>query len=78
MLLSLVYSSFSLNNLAFSSETLALTTKSLFLQHFSVNRFANHGFKSFEMLYRATQCDDNNLLNSFTDAFQTALGKMVG
>uniref|UniRef100_A0A8C0BA79 Sushi, von Willebrand factor type A, EGF and pentraxin domain-containing protein 1 n=1 Tax=Buteo japonicus TaxID=224669 RepID=A0A8C0BA79_9AVES len=43
----------------------------------SLNRFANHGFKSFEMLYRATQCDDNNLLNSFTDAFQTALGKMV-
>ncbi|XP_009870346.1 PREDICTED: sushi, von Willebrand factor type A, EGF and pentraxin domain-containing protein 1-like, partial [Apaloderma vittatum] len=42
----------------------------------SLNRFANHGFKSFEMLYKATQCDDNNLLNSFTDAFQSALGKM--
>ncbi|NXV57103.1 SVEP1 protein, partial [Molothrus ater] len=43
----------------------------------SLNRFANHGFKSFEMLYKATRCDDNNLLNSFTDAFQSALGKMV-
>uniref|UniRef100_A0A8C3EX58 Sushi, von Willebrand factor type A, EGF and pentraxin domain-containing protein 1 n=1 Tax=Corvus moneduloides TaxID=1196302 RepID=A0A8C3EX58_CORMO len=43
----------------------------------SLNRFANHGFKSFEMLYKATRCDDNNLLNSFTDAFQIALGKMV-
>uniref|UniRef100_A0A8C8AQF1 Sushi, von Willebrand factor type A, EGF and pentraxin domain-containing protein 1 n=1 Tax=Otus sunia TaxID=257818 RepID=A0A8C8AQF1_9STRI len=43
----------------------------------SLNRFANHGFKSFEMLYKATQCDDSNLLNSFTDAFQSALGKMV-
>ncbi|KAF2979409.1 hypothetical protein EK904_006478 [Melospiza melodia maxima] len=42
-----------------------------------VNRFANHGFKSFEMLYKATRCDDNNLLNSFTEAFQSALGKMV-
>ncbi|PKU44337.1 von willebrand factor type egf and pentraxin domain-containing protein 1 [Limosa lapponica baueri] len=42
-----------------------------------VNRFANHGFKSFEMLYKATRCDDNSLLNSFTDAFQSALGKMV-
>ncbi|XP_010084896.1 PREDICTED: sushi, von Willebrand factor type A, EGF and pentraxin domain-containing protein 1-like, partial [Pterocles gutturalis] len=43
----------------------------------SLNRFANHGFKSFEMLYKATRCDDSNLLNSFTDAFQSALGKMV-
>ncbi|KAJ7417533.1 hypothetical protein WISP_63915 [Willisornis vidua] len=43
----------------------------------SLNRFANHGFKSFEMLYKATRCDENNLLNSFTDAFQSALGKMV-
>ncbi|KAK2514926.1 Svep1 [Columba guinea] len=43
----------------------------------SLNRFANHGFKSFEMLYKATRCDNNNLLNSFTDAFQSALGKMV-
>ncbi|XP_010148823.1 PREDICTED: sushi, von Willebrand factor type A, EGF and pentraxin domain-containing protein 1-like, partial [Eurypyga helias] len=43
----------------------------------SINRFANHGFKSFEMLYKATRCDDNSLLNTFTDAFQSALGKMV-
>ncbi|XP_019410274.1 PREDICTED: sushi, von Willebrand factor type A, EGF and pentraxin domain-containing protein 1, partial [Crocodylus porosus] len=43
----------------------------------SLNRFANHGFKSFEMLYKATRCDDNNLLDSFAEAFQSALGKMV-
>uniref|UniRef100_A0A8D0GC18 Sushi, von Willebrand factor type A, EGF and pentraxin domain containing 1 n=1 Tax=Sphenodon punctatus TaxID=8508 RepID=A0A8D0GC18_SPHPU len=43
----------------------------------SLNRFANHGFKSFEMLYKATRCDDNNLLKNFADAFQSALGKMV-
>ncbi|OXB54309.1 hypothetical protein ASZ78_008305 [Callipepla squamata] len=43
----------------------------------SLNRFANHGFKSFEMLYKATRCDDNSLLNGFSDAFQSALGKMV-
>ncbi|XP_067409310.1 sushi, von Willebrand factor type A, EGF and pentraxin domain-containing protein 1 isoform X1 [Emydura macquarii macquarii] len=43
----------------------------------SLNRFANHGFKSFEMLYKATRCDDNNLLKSFAEAFQSALGKMV-
>ncbi|XP_060618494.2 sushi, von Willebrand factor type A, EGF and pentraxin domain-containing protein 1 isoform X2 [Anolis sagrei] len=43
----------------------------------SLNRLANHGFKSFEMLYKATRCDDNNLLKNFVDAFQSALGKMV-
>ncbi|XP_069622657.1 sushi, von Willebrand factor type A, EGF and pentraxin domain-containing protein 1 [Ranitomeya imitator] len=43
----------------------------------SMKRFANHGFKSFEMLYKATRCDDTNLLKNFADAFQTSLGKMV-
>lgn len=43
----------------------------------SVKRFANHGFKSFEMLYKATRCDDSSLLKNFADAFQTSLGKMV-
>ncbi|KAM4808468.1 sushi, von Willebrand factor type A, EGF and pentraxin domain-containing protein 1 [Rhinophrynus dorsalis] len=43
----------------------------------SLKRFANHGFKSFEMLYKATRCDDSNLLKNFADAFQSSLGKMV-
>nr|XP_056705184.1 sushi, von Willebrand factor type A, EGF and pentraxin domain-containing protein 1 [Euleptes europaea] len=43
----------------------------------SLNRLANHGFKSFEMLYKATRCDDSDLLKNFVDAFQSALGKMV-
>ncbi|XP_061487863.1 sushi, von Willebrand factor type A, EGF and pentraxin domain-containing protein 1 isoform X2 [Rhineura floridana] len=43
----------------------------------SLNRLANHGFKSFEMLYKATRCDDSNLLKNFVEAFQSALGKMV-
>ncbi|OCU00923.1 sushi, von Willebrand factor type A, EGF and pentraxin domain-containing protein 1 isoform X1 [Xenopus laevis] len=43
----------------------------------SLNRFANHGFKSFETLYKATRCDDSSLLKNFADAFQSSLGKMV-
>ncbi|XP_029470754.1 sushi, von Willebrand factor type A, EGF and pentraxin domain-containing protein 1 [Rhinatrema bivittatum] len=43
----------------------------------SLNRLANHGYKSFEMLYKATRCDDTNFLKSFADAFQNTLGKMV-
>ncbi|XP_053558647.1 sushi, von Willebrand factor type A, EGF and pentraxin domain-containing protein 1 [Bombina bombina] len=43
----------------------------------SLKRFANHGFKSFEMLYKASKCDDSNLLKDFADAFQSSLGKMV-
>ncbi|MEE6459030.1 hypothetical protein FKM82_000515 [Ascaphus truei] len=43
----------------------------------SLRRFANHGFRSFEMLYKATRCDENNLLKNFADAFQSSLGKMV-
>ncbi|XP_028910838.1 sushi, von Willebrand factor type A, EGF and pentraxin domain-containing protein 1 isoform X8 [Ornithorhynchus anatinus] len=43
----------------------------------ALNRFANHGFKSFEMLYKATRCDDRDLLENFSEAFESALGKMV-
>ncbi|KAJ1059271.1 hypothetical protein K5549_008072 [Capra hircus] len=42
-----------------------------------VKRFANHGYKSFEMLYKATRCDDTDLLKKFSEAFETTLGKMV-
>ncbi|XP_039199397.1 sushi, von Willebrand factor type A, EGF and pentraxin domain-containing protein 1-like [Crotalus tigris] len=43
----------------------------------SLNRLANHGFKSFEMLYKAARCDDKDLLKNFVEVFQSALGKMV-
>uniref|UniRef100_A0ABI7WK14 Sushi, von Willebrand factor type A, EGF and pentraxin domain containing 1 n=1 Tax=Felis catus TaxID=9685 RepID=A0ABI7WK14_FELCA len=43
----------------------------------AIKRFANHGFKSFEMLYKATRCDDTDLLKKFSEAFEITLGKMV-
>ncbi|KAM5298505.1 sushi, von Willebrand factor type A, EGF and pentraxin domain-containing protein 1 [Ctenodactylus gundi] len=43
----------------------------------AVKRFANHGFKSFDMHYKATRCDDTDLLKKFSEAFETTLGKMV-
>ncbi|KAF6127568.1 sushi, von Willebrand factor type A, EGF and pentraxin domain containing 1 [Phyllostomus discolor] len=43
----------------------------------AIKRFANHGFKSFETLYKATRCDDTELLKKFSEAFETTLGKMV-
>ncbi|XP_028660616.2 LOW QUALITY PROTEIN: sushi, von Willebrand factor type A, EGF and pentraxin domain-containing protein 1 [Erpetoichthys calabaricus] len=43
----------------------------------SVNRFANNGFKPFEMLFKASRCDDMNLMEAFTEKFSTALGNMV-
>ncbi|MEJ1282873.1 sushi von Willebrand factor type A EGF and pentraxin domain containing 1 [Cricetulus griseus] len=43
----------------------------------AIKRFANHGFKSFEMLYKTTRCDDMDLLKKFSTAFETTLGKMV-
>ncbi|XP_052500473.1 sushi, von Willebrand factor type A, EGF and pentraxin domain-containing protein 1 [Budorcas taxicolor] len=43
----------------------------------AIKRFANHGYKSFEMLYKATRCDDTDLLKKFSEAFETTLGKMV-
>ncbi|XP_042551824.1 sushi, von Willebrand factor type A, EGF and pentraxin domain-containing protein 1 [Dipodomys spectabilis] len=43
----------------------------------AIKRFANHGFKSFVTLYKATRCDDMDLLRKFSEAFETTLGKMV-
>ncbi|XP_043916972.1 sushi, von Willebrand factor type A, EGF and pentraxin domain-containing protein 1 isoform X2 [Protopterus annectens] len=43
----------------------------------SLNRFANHGFKLFELQYRATRCDDIPLLNKFSKEFEMTLGKLV-
>ncbi|XP_051818518.1 sushi, von Willebrand factor type A, EGF and pentraxin domain-containing protein 1 [Antechinus flavipes] len=43
----------------------------------AVNRFANHGFKSFEMHYKTACCDNNDLLKNFSKAFETTLGEMV-
>ncbi|XP_004677499.1 PREDICTED: sushi, von Willebrand factor type A, EGF and pentraxin domain-containing protein 1 [Condylura cristata] len=43
----------------------------------AIKRFANHGFKSFEMLYKATRCDDTDMLKKFSEAFENTLGKMV-
>ncbi|XP_055973137.1 sushi, von Willebrand factor type A, EGF and pentraxin domain-containing protein 1 [Sorex fumeus] len=43
----------------------------------AIKRFANNGFKSFEMLYKATRCDDTDMLKKFSEAFETTLGKMV-
>lgn len=43
----------------------------------AIKRFANHGFKSFEMLYKTTRCDDMDLFKKFSAAFETTLGKMV-
>ncbi|KAM4876293.1 sushi, von Willebrand factor type A, EGF and pentraxin domain-containing protein 1 [Thomomys bottae] len=43
----------------------------------AIKRFANHGFKSFVTLYKATRCDDVDLLRKFSEAFETTLGKMV-
>ncbi|KAG7461968.1 hypothetical protein MATL_G00196770 [Megalops atlanticus] len=43
----------------------------------SLNRIANHGFKPFEMLFKASRCDDLELLKTFTGDFNSALGEMV-
>lgn len=42
-----------------------------------VNRIANNGFKPFEMLFKASRCDDLNLLKSFTGEFTTVLKETV-
>lgn len=44
---------------------------------FTVNRIANNGFKPFEMLFKASRCDDLDLLKSFTGEFSTVLKDMV-
>ncbi|KAE8279214.1 Sushi, von Willebrand factor type A, EGF and pentraxin domain-containing protein 1 [Larimichthys crocea] len=43
----------------------------------SVNRIANNGFKPFEMLFKASRCDDVDLVKSFTGEFNTKLGGML-
>ncbi|XP_056124585.1 sushi, von Willebrand factor type A, EGF and pentraxin domain-containing protein 1 isoform X2 [Rhinichthys klamathensis goyatoka] len=43
----------------------------------SLNRIANNGFKPFEMLFKASHCDDIDLLKSFTGEFSTVLKDMV-
>ncbi|KAI1888389.1 hypothetical protein AGOR_G00184640 [Albula goreensis] len=43
----------------------------------SLNRIANHGFKPFEMLFKASRCDDPDLLKSFAGDFNRALGGMM-
>lgn len=44
---------------------------------FSVNRIANNGFKPFEMLFKASRCDDVDLVKSFAGEFKSKLGGMV-
>uniref|UniRef100_A0A8C7PT42 Sushi, von Willebrand factor type A, EGF and pentraxin domain-containing protein 1 n=1 Tax=Oncorhynchus mykiss TaxID=8022 RepID=A0A8C7PT42_ONCMY len=43
----------------------------------SLNRIANHGIKPFEMLVKASRCDDLDLVKSFTGEFSTKLGDML-
>ncbi|XP_058479498.1 sushi, von Willebrand factor type A, EGF and pentraxin domain-containing protein 1 isoform X3 [Solea solea] len=43
----------------------------------SVNRVANNGFKPFEMLFKASRCDDVDLLKSFAGEFNTKLQGML-
>ena len=50
---------------------------SLFCVSFPVNRVANNGFKPFEMLFKASRCDDMDLVKSFTGEFHTKLGGIV-
>uniref|UniRef100_A0A8C2AYQ9 Sushi, von Willebrand factor type A, EGF and pentraxin domain-containing protein 1 n=1 Tax=Cyprinus carpio TaxID=7962 RepID=A0A8C2AYQ9_CYPCA len=42
-----------------------------------MNRIANNGFKPFEMLFKASRCDDLDMLKSFTGEFSTVLKDMV-
>uniref|UniRef100_A0A3P8S3J5 Sushi, von Willebrand factor type A, EGF and pentraxin domain-containing protein 1 n=1 Tax=Amphiprion percula TaxID=161767 RepID=A0A3P8S3J5_AMPPE len=41
------------------------------------NRIANNGFKPFEMLFKASRCDDVDLVKSFTGEFNSKLGGML-
>ncbi|XP_028329615.1 sushi, von Willebrand factor type A, EGF and pentraxin domain-containing protein 1 isoform X2 [Gouania willdenowi] len=43
----------------------------------SVKRVANNGFKPFEMLFKASRCDDIDLLKTFTGEFNSKLGGML-
>ncbi|KAJ8262625.1 hypothetical protein GJAV_G00168490 [Gymnothorax javanicus] len=43
----------------------------------SMNRVANNGLKPFEMLFKASRCDEQDLLKSFTADFNSALGRTI-
>ncbi|XP_023804740.1 sushi, von Willebrand factor type A, EGF and pentraxin domain-containing protein 1 isoform X3 [Oryzias latipes] len=43
----------------------------------SVNRVANNGFKPFEMLFKASRCEDTDMLKSFAGDFNAKLGGML-
>ncbi|CAJ1086014.1 sushi%2C von Willebrand factor type A, EGF and pentraxin domain-containing protein 1 [Xyrichtys novacula] len=43
----------------------------------SVNRIANNGLKPFEMLFKASRCDDVDLVKSFTGEFNSKLQGML-
>ncbi|XP_029944330.1 sushi, von Willebrand factor type A, EGF and pentraxin domain-containing protein 1 isoform X2 [Salarias fasciatus] len=43
----------------------------------SLNRIANNGFKPFEMLFKASRCDDVDLVKTFTGEFSSKLGGML-
>lgn len=42
-----------------------------------MNRIANSGFKPFEMLFKASRCEDVDLVKSFTGEFNTKLEGIV-
>uniref|UniRef100_M3ZHP6 Sushi, von Willebrand factor type A, EGF and pentraxin domain containing 1 n=1 Tax=Xiphophorus maculatus TaxID=8083 RepID=M3ZHP6_XIPMA len=41
------------------------------------NRIANNGYKPFEMLFKASRCDDADLVKSFAGHFNAKLGSML-
>lgn len=43
----------------------------------SLNRIANNGLKPFEMLFKASRCDDVDFLKSFAGEFNAKLGGML-
>ncbi|PWA28849.1 hypothetical protein CCH79_00012875 [Gambusia affinis] len=43
----------------------------------SLNRIANNGYKPFEMLFKASRCDDADLVKSFAGHFNAKLGSML-
>ncbi|KAK1890334.1 Sushi von Willebrand factor type A EGF and pentraxin domain containing protein 1, partial [Dissostichus eleginoides] len=43
----------------------------------SLNRIANNGVKPFEMLFKASRCDDVDLIKSFAGEFKSKLGGML-
>ena len=42
-----------------------------------VNRVANNGLKPFEMLFKASRCDDLDVLKTFTGEFNIKLKVLV-